>query len=158
AAIRDIYARVAEKFSPFNLNVTTIAPSTSVHSVNFTVVIGGDGAWDTADTEAGGVGIISSFVDPALPNKAFVFPSKLPFGDKAIAEAAAHEAGHGFGLTHQSTWSNGSKTAEYNPGTSDKAPLMGLSYNSTRGQWWRGPSSTKSSAIQDDLKILSSKT
>jgi hypothetical protein len=156
AQIPRIFDRVAEKFSPFNLNVTTVAPLALQHGVNFEVVIGGDGSWDSDHMEAGGLAIVGSFLDLNNPNKAFVFPVNLSNNDKFIAEAIAHEAGHGFGLEHHSLYVAGKKKDEYNPGNSAAAPIMGVSYNGQRGLWWRAPGESAHS-IQDDMAILASK-
>ena len=45
AAIQETWRRVAEKYSPFNIDVTTVAPASLVHGKNMEVVIGGNGAW-----------------------------------------------------------------------------------------------------------------
>jgi hypothetical protein len=44
---------------------------------------------------------------------------------------------------------------EYNPGDALLAPIMGVSYHSERGVWWRGTSSDAATIIQDDLSDLS---
>jgi hypothetical protein len=159
AAIQDIWSRVAEKYSPYDLNVTTVAPAFMPHGKVFEVVVGGDGTWDADRSGSeGGVSLVGSFASANLPNKAFVFPANLASNEKFIAEAIAHEAGHGFGLVHQSVYSaTGVKTAEYNPGTSAAAPIMGVSYDAVRGLWWRGPSGTAKSLIQDDMAVIASR-
>src|SRR5215208_1911624 len=43
--IREIWARVAEAFSAFNVDVTTIDPGTYPDNTALKVVIGGDGYW-----------------------------------------------------------------------------------------------------------------
>ena len=119
------------------------------------VVIGGDGAW--YGEPSGGVAVLSGYQNSAFPNVCFVFPAHLGNGNpKYVAEAAAHEAGHAFGLRHQSVFdSNHVKTAEYNPGTFLKAPIMGVSYHTDRGTWWHGPSTQAATFLQDDLDLLS---
>ena len=157
--IKLIWMGVAEKYSPFRLNVTTVDPHTEINATR--VVIGGDGAWAPSPPgggRPGGIGIQGSWANTGLnfPNLAFVFPVNLNNGfARYVAEAAAHEAGHGFGLDHQSLYVNGNFVAEYNPGDADRAPIMGKSYFATRGQWWLGP--TPNVSQQDDLKIISSK-
>ena len=136
--IQEIWSRVAEKYSPFNINVTTVNPGSLVHGVDLKVVIGGDGAW-TGGTY-GGLSYVDSFTDTDLPNWDYVFSKNVAAGDPHdVAEAAAHEAGHAFGLNHQSVYSGTTLTTEYNPGNANAAPIMGVSYNSTRGLWWNGP-------------------
>ena len=154
ATIREIWARVAEKYSPFNLDVTTVDPGTYQPGKVLRVVIGGDGAW--AGGVYGGLSYVSSF--NSSNNTSFAFSANLGNGNALYtAEAAAHEAGHGFGLQHQSSYDgSGNKTAEYNTGTSAVAPVMGTSYYSTRGVWWNGTSSIGSTVTQDDMARIAS--
>jgi titin len=159
SAITRIWARVAEKFSPFNLDVTTIDPGTYAGGEVLRVVIGGDGTWLG---NAGGAAYVNGFTLPLSFgqefnfNTVFVFTKNLSNGNvKFTAEAAAHEAGHAFGLEHQSAYTGSTRTAEYNPGDILRAPIMGSSYNATRGLWWNGPTSAGVNALQDDLSVLS---
>lgn len=155
ASIQNIFNRVAEKFSPFNIDVTTIDPGNLTDGVTLRALIGGNGSWYGS---AGGVAYVGGFTNSA-PNTAFIFPKMLANGDvKYTSEAIAHEAGHGFGLQHQSKYSGTSKTAEYNPGTSASAPIMGNSYSATRAMWWYGQSSVSSSTYQDDSGVLANNT
>jgi Ca2+-binding RTX toxin-like protein len=157
AAINEIWSRVSEKYSPFNIDVTTVDPGNLNDKETTHVVIGGDGAWLGAP--AGGVAGINGFYDPNIPNVCFVFSDGFGNAFQGIAEAAAHEAGHTFGLQHHSTFdSSGQKTQEYDPGTPAKAPIMGVSYYSARGLWWLGPNSLGVDVIQDDVKVLSDMT
>lgn len=152
--IQEIWARVAEKYSPFNLNVTTVAPQALVQGVNDKVVIGGDGAWSSG--QYGGLAYVGSFTDPDLPDWEYVFSDNVGAGDPHYtAEAVAHEAGHSFGLDHQSVYSGTTKTNEYNLGDANTAPIMGESYYAERGIWWDGQSSISSTTIQDDLSVIS---
>jgi hypothetical protein len=150
AELKEIWARVAEKFSPFDVNVTTVNPGTLQDGRHFRVVIGGDGAW--VGEVCGGISYLGSFTNGA-PNTAYVFSENLGGGwPKYVAEAVAHESGHGFGLQHQSVFNGGEKIEEYNPGNASVAPTMGNSYSSFRGVWWRGTGSN--GAIQDDMAVL----
>jgi hypothetical protein len=150
ANIREIWSRVAEKFSPFNLDVTTVDPGQYVKGQALRIVIGGDGTW-TGGTY-GGYSIPGGFQTDSPTS--WIFPAHLNGGDpQYVAEAIAHEAGHDFGLEHQSIFSGTTKINEYNSGTSQKAPIMGRSYYAQRGLWWVGPNSN-SGATQDDMAII----
>ena len=101
--IREIWARVAEAYSPFNINVTTVDTGNLNNLQTIKAVIGGSGAWLGA--AAGGVSYIGSFANSAH-NVAWVFPNQLGGGNaKYTSDAATHESGHAFGLPHQSTYS-----------------------------------------------------
>ena len=150
-AIRNVWARVAEKYSPFDINVTTQNPGSLVNQVALRVVVGGSGSW--AGSGYGGIGYVGGFYN-ASPNTVYAFEDNLGNGEPLYtAEAISHESGHGFGLDHQSAFSGGTKTAEYYRGDSLRAPIMGNSYYAQRGLWWKGTSANGS--VQDDLSILS---
>jgi Ca2+-binding RTX toxin-like protein len=158
AAVQEIWARVAEKYSPFNIDVTTVNPGNTNNRETLQVVIGGNGQWSSSAgaTHPGGMAYTGAFYTASFPNVVYVFSSNLSNGDpKSTAEVAAHEAGHAFGLAHQAVYNaSGVQTAPLNTGNSDRAPLMGNSLSSQRGVWWIGPT-TSATTIQDGLAILS---
>jgi len=169
--INQIWQRVAEKYSPFNIDITTAPPANMSPGHTQQIVIGGNGSWFGL---AGGVSYVGSFTGGT--NTSFVFSDNLAQSKHGVpayvAEAAAHEAGHSFGLVHQSDWVNGTKTNEYSfgtyvyqpgvPGTQQsfqpgsKSPIMGESYFAERGLWWNGTSSNGADQVQDDMSIISS--
>ena len=84
-------------------------------------------------------------------------PENLAGGHfKFVAEASSHEAGHSFGLDHQASYDGaGRLTDEYYAGPGDgRAPIMGDSYDATRGVWWAGQSSYSPYEFQDDMNII----
>lgn len=88
---------------------------------------------------AGGVAWIGSFTW-GTETPSFVFSRALGYRQKYIWEASSHEAGHAFGLYHQSEWSLDCSTfiTEYfNGGSGPNAPIMGVSYYKP-GVWWIG--------------------
>jgi hypothetical protein len=148
--VREIWSRVAEKYSPFDVDVTTVDPGTYAYNQVARMVIGGDGAWSGGTY--GGYSYVGGFTGETS-NTGWIFAKNLGKGfPKYVAEATAHEAGHLFGLVHQSSYdTDGTKTDEYNHGSSATAPIMGYSYFADRGLWWRGPSSNGAASTQDDL-------
>lgn len=153
STIQKIWEQVAEDYAPFRINVTTVAPASFANGVGLRVAIGGDSAW--LGQSAGGVAYLDSFTNSVV-NTAFVFPKNLGNGyAKYVAEAASHEAGHAFGLQHQSSYSaTGTRLADYYGGPGDgRAPIMGNSYSATRGLWWKG-TTTSATTIQDDMSVI----
>jgi hypothetical protein len=152
--INAIFQAVAEKFSPFDLDVTTSDPG-PFNERAFRIVIGGLGNWYGG---GGGTAYLNSYTDPFLPNTAWVFSERLlpfdPLHTSFVGEAIAHESGHGFGLNHQSRWENGQLVQQYHDGNATAAPIMGRSYRK-RGVWFHGSTEIGPNAIQDDLAILS---
>ncbi|HWB53606.1 MAG TPA: dockerin type I domain-containing protein [Tepidisphaeraceae bacterium] len=167
ANIAAIWEQVADTYSPFNVNVTTINPG-NINNPNLEVVIGGSGAWTGATY--GGIAYVGSFAGTAgiygaNKNKVFVFPDHLGSGTpKYVADDSEHEVGHAFGLSHQSVWTQSGTTwtlkAEYNTGTSAAGPIMGNPLSDTRALWWDGTADYALSGgipfIQDDLSIITS--
>ncbi|HXE51746.1 MAG TPA: hypothetical protein VN541_01980, partial [Tepidisphaeraceae bacterium] len=143
------WSAVAEKFSPFNIDVTTVAPEAGQHAV--TAVIGGNGQW--AGGADGGLSVVGSFAKG--PATVWVFSQILNNGDPTdTADVIAHESGHAFGLVHQSVYNGTTLVDGYNPGNGLIAPIMGDSYNAIRALWWDGTDSNSASQIQDDMAII----
>lgn len=154
ATIRQIWQYVAEDYAPFQVNVTTVAPTSFANGSAVRVAIGGDGSWLGGGN--GGISYIDSFSN-SMPNTVFVFSENLGNGNaRYVGDAASHEAGHAFGLLHQSEYdANGSKIEDYSTGPGDgRAPLMGDSYAATRSLWWNGTSGTSATSYQDDMAVL----
>lgn len=153
AAIQEIWARVAEDFSPFNIDVTTIDPGNSTNGVTARIAIGGNYS-DWFGSSAGGVAYIGGFYNSA-PNVGYVFSDALGNGNaRYVAEAASHEAGHLFGLLHQAQWNGNTLVSSYSQGTSALAPIMGVGYYSQRTTWHNGPTDNGPTSYQDDMSIL----
>ncbi|WP_353932940.1 hypothetical protein WJM97_10305 [Okeanomitos corallinicola TIOX110] len=154
-----IWQRVSEDFSPFDVNVTTAAPSTdqlinsggSDTQWGVRVSIGGDGSWYGS---AGGVAYLDSF-NWYSDTPTFVFEDNLGNGnEKFTAEAISHEVGHTLGLSH-----DGTSTVEYyqghGSGETGWAPILGVGYYSELTQWSQGEYSDAENQ-EDDLAIITS--
>ncbi len=157
STIREIWARVAEDYSPFNIDVTTIDPGAITNGNAVRLAIGGNYS-DWFGQSAGGVAYVGGFTNSAS-NTGYVFEDALGNGNaRYVAEATSHEAGHLFGLLHQSTWVNGQLQAEYNAGNSAWAPIMGVGYSANRTTWHNGNTNQGSGVFQDDVSILANGT
>lgn len=178
SAISQIWQHVSEKFSPFNINVTTVVPPGYFNGVAVHAILGGSKN-DWLNEDGSGVAKLGSFWDEK-PNSAFVFTADkvaVLNGDastinkatrNSIAETAAHEVGHTFGLRHQSSVDGSNNVLdEYYDGDTNTAPIMGGSSGQSdkRGLWWNGPSSQRDAdenltytGMQNDLAILTAGT
>jgi hypothetical protein len=154
SSISEIWARVAEDYAPFHIDVTTIDPGSLANGVVAHIAIGGNWS-DWYGSAAGGVAYIGGFWS-ASPNTGYVFEEALGNGNaKYVAEAASHEAGHLFGLGHQALWSGSTLVEPYSSGSNGWAPIMGVGYNQERTTWHNGPTASGPTTFQEDLTVLS---
>lgn len=164
SSIQDIWSWASEKYSPFQVNVTTVDPGTpSVH-----VLIGGS-ASDWYDGTSGGTSKIGGW-GSSPGNTCFAFSLDAvtnlleDFGisrvEQFLGETCAHEAGHEWGLVHERTPDGSGGTSAYYPGDATRAPIMGGSSNNTsgaRGIWWKTNNFTGQNSpdpVQDELDKL----
>ncbi len=155
-SIYEIWLRVSEDFAPFDVNVTTVEPSTSAliksgkndNTYGVRVCIGGSSS-DWLKKTAGGDSIVNSFTaDSDTP--AYVF-SKEFSAAKNVAEEVSHEVGHTLGLSH-----DGYPKGEYYPGANGWAPIMGNGHSQPLTQWSKGEY-VGATNKQDDLKIIATR-
>ena len=153
--IIEIWQRVAEDFSMYQIDVTTEEPpidalrktSSSDATYGIRVCIGGS-ANDWYGGGAGGVAFVGSF-DSNQDVPCWVFPAQTGTGAKNIAEAASHEVGHTLGLLHDGVEGG----AGYYSGHGNWGPIMGVSYTKTISQWSKGEYANPNNT-QDDLAVM----
>lgn len=179
--IWEIWQRVSEDFAPFDVNVTTVAPSSdrlkktssSDHQWGVRVAIGG--GWDDwLGRNAGGIAMINSFYSN-IDVPAFIFSENTANGQpKSVAEAVTHEVGHSLGLTHDGYDETGDGLLEdadgnlidpldeeyysgHGSGVTGWSTIMGNSYKKELTQWSKGEYN-KATEYQDDLSIITNST
>ena len=151
ATIQRIWARVAEDYAPFNINVTTAEPSPSDLQYSGS----GDTRWglrvvlgpNTWFSSCGGVAYMNSF-NWATSLPVFVFNT----GEIGGAETASHEAGHALGLSHDGTAATAYYTGQ-GSGATSWAPIMGSAYSQNVTQWSMNTYSGANNP-EDDLAII----
>ena len=160
--VQSLWARVAEDYAPFAVDVTTEAPredrihrSTKQDKVFGTRVLiteSRDAHTAICDRQCGGVSFLNIFSAAGRAHRrhqpAWVFPAGLGNDLKAIAEATTHEAGHTFGLVH-----DGGLLTSYYQGHGAWAPIMGAAYFRPITQWSQGDYNL-ATAHQDDVSII----
>ncbi len=142
--IEEVYRRVAEDYAPFNVNVTTNADVWEAAQRGIRCVIGG------YDPDKGGVSHVGSYGDGKADN--YVYPFSLNLNPKYIAEAATHEVGHAFGLSHDGYEHNEYYSGQYS-GNTTWAPIMGTGYYSLITQWSKGEY-VGATQLEDDIAII----
>ncbi len=137
--IQNIWRRVAEDYSLFDVDVTTEEPpadaltrtGTSDTFYGVRVMITPTNFYPNA----GGVSYIGVFDDVGEYYKtSFAFSNALQNSEKYIGEACAHESGHAVGLHHEGKTDG----TVYYEGQGSWAPIMGNSYYRNVTQWARG--------------------
>jgi len=164
STIEAVWRAVSEDYAPFNINVTTVQPAvlapgasaTAANKVAQRIAIGGNSDWLGANW--GGYSYISSFTN-SMPNVSYVFAADID-NINWMGLTVSHEAGHSFGLQHQSTYdASGVLVSEYNHGTTTWAPIMGTTWYATQTTTWHnGTSRVSSTTYQDDMAVIANTT
>ncbi len=138
----DVWRRVAQDYAPFDVDVTTQDPgqelitrSGSADLLFGTRVLISPDATQT-QCGCGGrayVDVVDRTTNHTTYQPAWVYPQALSNSSKYIAEAASHEAGHNFGLSH-----DGTQTSSYYSGSGGWGPIMGSPYSQPVTQWNSG--------------------
>lgn len=158
--IQQIWQRVAEDYAPFDVDVTTelaseaqITRSSSSDEYYGTRVL--VSAISSYFGHYGGIAYLGAFDDVGDTYKpALVFPENLgPNGDKYIAEAVSHEAGHNLGLNHDGTTTGQGYYSGHGSGATGWAPIMGAGYYKEVTQWSKGEYANANNK-QDDLAVI----
>lgn len=150
--IQDVWARVAEDFMPFAVNVTTEDPGIdgllntggSDTAWGIRVVVGGDGKWKGS----AGVAVLGGF-GKSDGSPAFAFADQWwKTNPNIIAQCISHEVGHTLGLDHDGPDYYGG----HGTGATSWVPIMG-SGDKSLSQWSKGEYNGASNK-QDDLAII----
>ncbi|NNM29108.1 MAG: hypothetical protein HKO57_06275 [Akkermansiaceae bacterium] len=144
--IIDIWARVAEDFLPFDVNVTT---DLAVYEA------GSPGrrqrCWITSTSNAignaGGVAVLQSY---KLPDDIACWAR--PYGNASCALVVSHEFGHTLGLVHDGN-SNRAYSSGFGSGAESWGPIMGAPYGKTLTIWNDGDYADANNG-EDDLALI----
>lgn len=160
-AIAEIWHRVAEDLAPFDVDVTTEDPGVFDSYTGHLLI--------TEDTDvtgkdmpargAGGVAYVNVFGSNSYGyySPAFVYFDNLGAGwPPYVAEAAAHEMGHNFGLSHDGKTDGTAYYTGHGSGYTSWAPIMGVGYYQQVTQWSKGEYAGANN-LQDDIAILDAK-
>jgi hypothetical protein len=163
--VQSIWARVAEDYAPFNVDVTTEEPADArIHRSRKSDKVFGTrvlisesvNAHDRiCNQQCGGVSFLNVFSAVGRAHRrhqpSWVFPAGLGNDLKAVAEAATHEAGHTFGLVHDNE--RVLLGQDYYLGHGSWGPIMGAAYFRPISQWSRG-SYSGATSHQDDVAVI----
>jgi hypothetical protein len=162
AYIQEVWRIVAEKYSPFDIDVTTQDPGDAGYNRNgLSDQTYGDHVLITDDAGAvtsacsgscSGIALVGMFNDSWRTDSyfepAWVFSSKTSHSPVLTAHAVAHEVGHTLGLSHDGDTSG----HEYSSGHGNWFPLMGSSARAV-GQFSMGEYAGANNH-EDDLAVI----
>lgn len=158
--IQRVWQIVSEDYAPFDVNVTTrwkgtdamARTSASDTAFGARVIFAGGNNPIYRSCGCGGLAYVGVFNasgdDHDRYQPAWVFTQGVGTSAKTMGEAAAHEAGHLFGLFH-----DGTPARSYSVGATPWAPIMGASYYQPITQWSRGEY-LGANMKQDDLAVI----
>ena len=158
--IGEIWHRIAEDFSAFDVDVTTEAPAAFGPKVGHILITSNSTVSGGAmpHYNAGGVAYVGvwgysnyEYYQPAL-----VYYDQLASSPTYISEAASHELGHNLALSHDGTSTVGYYTGHGDGLLSSWAPIMGVGYYQNVTQWSKGEYNDANNT-QDDLAIISAR-
>ncbi|MBC7783109.1 MAG: hypothetical protein H7144_04655 [Burkholderiales bacterium] len=174
-AIIDIWKSVSEVFAPFNINISTVSPPVLEAKKAVKINIGGLSDWYQTGFLAFGPqdGFTSGDVTRHVAYTwDRVFEENPDTGQDELFYYTTHEIAIGvakasaylLGLAAQATYdTSGNVINTRNPGTPEKAPIMGSPYLSNRMIWWYGTKIDEEGPvnpplIQDDLAVIAKPT
>ena len=175
--IKETWARVAQKYTAFDINITTVDPAIAANQAGtdalrqayydqtsrLTHTVIADGTWYGAGGGVSYQGVAADSWTTAEYNSGagagwhtnWVFTNYLAESPRYIGECIAHEDGHTLNLSHQSDYNGTTKVNEYSAGNSAYAPIMGNPYGGARGAWRVGDSTNgNANHSQNDLTVL----
>ncbi len=159
AVIQSVWQRVAEDFSPFDVDVTTEEPAAGVlERTDSKDQAYGTRALISADPvifkacKCSGLAYVGAFdfigALQKLNQPAWIFTLGVGDNPKYIAESVTHEVGHTLGLSH-----DGSTTTPYYAGGDGWAPIMGVGFYQPLTQWSKGQY-IDANNLEDDFQIM----
>lgn len=160
AAIKNVWMRMAEDYAPFNVDVTTERPAAfGLRTAHVLITRNTDANGEVnPSSTAGGVAYVNVFNTGSYARyrPAWVYANNLANTESYIAEAASHEAGHNFGLSHDGKTDGTVYYGGHGSGDTSWGPIMGTGYNRNVSQWSKGEYYLANN-LQDDLSVISGK-
>ena len=161
--ISETWARVAEDFYPWTVDVTTEEPGAWTATTGRVLVTSArqsGGAWMPYGDTSGGVAWLGVFGEPDLMAMqiALVYYDNLLYTAANTAEAASHEFGHNLGLSHHgrfgSTYFGGDAGSGAEDAPTSWGPIMGTGYDTHVSQWSDGDYAGATNPDQDDVGVV----
>lgn len=156
AQMLEVCRRIAEDYSPFEINVTTQETAYLAAPANRRIrcIITPDNEWYG---NAGGIAYVNSFSWTG-DTPCWVFSDMLYDSPRYIADSASHEIGHTLSLLHDGRISPSEGYYQgHGSGEVGWAPIMGVGYYKNLSQWSKGEYLSASNK-ENDLSLITSLT
>lgn len=160
-AIKRVWQRVAEDYTPFNIDVTTERPATfgtrTAHAL-ITRNTDANGVGNPSSS-AGGVAYVNVFGNSnyGTYRPGWIYSNNLGNGSaSSIAEAVSHEIGHNLGLSHDGKTDGADYYNGHGSGDTSWGPIMGSVSSRSVSQWSKGEYYLANNT-QDDLATIAAK-
>lgn len=153
AKIKSIWAGIAEKYRPWNINVTTDRSVFDAKSKALRHMVIYTNSWGSG----GGIADIGSIANNGT-DICWVFFANLVNDVNDMVVTGAHESGHAFGLQHDGSTGDGN----YYKGQGNWGPIMGNNYQTANRDIWQWSKGEYNGAThhggapntQDDVSII----
>lgn len=153
AKIKSIWAGIAEKYRPWNINVTTDRSVFDAKSKALRHMVIYTNSWGSG----GGIADIGSIANNGT-DICWVFFGNLVNDVNDMVVTGAHESGHAFGLQHDGSTNDGN----YYKGQGNWGPIMGNNYQTANRDIWQWSKGEYNGAThhggtpntQDDVTII----
>jgi hypothetical protein len=149
SSMAEIWERIAEDFSPFDVDITTEDPGKYGENVAWVLVTDSEprGKQPLPSPTAGSTTYMNVFgyAQAEYYSPAFIYHNNLGSAG-AIAEASSHSIGHIMGLSHDTSVGTGKGKVSW-------APIMGVNHTNQVTQWSKGDYRGAVN-MQDDIGIL----
>jgi len=144
AQITEAFNYVANQYSIFDLNVTTIQSVYNAAANGKKSCVCITTTWQWLGFQPGGIALADTWGNPAYHPHAFCFSLALSMNSKNVADAITHEAGHVLSLNHHGEYNaQGTIINGYYYGKGELetgwAPNMGVGYSKNMVTWCCGP-------------------
>lgn len=159
-AIQRVWLRVAEDYSPFDVDVTTERPSlfdSKTAEALITRSTDADGGANPSSS-AGGVAYVSVFGSASYYRyrPAWIYHNNLGNNESYVAEATSHELGHNLGLSHDGLTDGTEYYGGHGSGDTSWGPIMGTGYGRNVSEWSKGEYYLANNT-QDDLATIAAR-
>jgi hypothetical protein len=149
SSMAEIWERIAEDFSPFDVDITTEDPGKYGENVAWVLVTDSDprGKQPLPSPSAGSTTYMNvyGYTQAEYYSPALIYHNNLGSAG-AIAEASSHSIGHIMGLSHDTSVGTGKGNVSW-------APIMGVNHSNQVTQWSKGDYRGAVN-MQDDIGIL----